>query len=65
MSDLKPASKGPIDLRYDPQANTMKFDSVFKEIAPGIATSGTLAHKWGPTSDHVVLSEPPENLKGD
>jgi hypothetical protein len=43
----------------------MKFDSVFKEVAPGVATSGILAHKWGPSSDHVQLSEPPSNLEGD
>lgn len=65
MSDLKPASRGPIDLRYDPTSMEMKHDSVFKEVAPGIASSGNLAHKWYPEGDHTCLSQPPSNLKGD
>lgn len=65
MSDLKPQSKGPIDLRYDPQGSGEDHDSVFREVAPGVANSGNLKHKWGADGEHVRLSAPPNGLKGD
>jgi len=64
MSDLKPASKG-MQETYDPQGSAMSFDSVFSSVAPGVASSGTLAHKWGASGDHSASSAPPSNLKGD
>ena len=66
MSDLKPEAKGtPIDLRYDPGSMTMSHDSVFKDLCPGVADSGSLKHKWGEPKSHMDLSAPPSGLKGD
>lgn len=67
MDELKPQSKGTpdVDLRYDPTSETMRHDSVFSSVAPGVVSSGNLAHKWGATDDHTVLSAPPSGLKGD
>lgn len=64
MSDLAPASKakGPT---YDPQSMTMSHDSVFSQVAPGLVSSGSLAHKWGSPEDHTRLSAPPDKLSGD
>ena len=56
MKELKPSNKGPIDLGYDPMSMEMKHDSVFKEVAPSVANSGNLAHKWYPEGDHTCLS---------
>jgi hypothetical protein len=66
MDELKPEAKGtPIDLHYDPQADSMRHDSVFAEHSPGIVTSGNLAHKWGAPEAHTRLSAPPSGLRGD
>ena len=46
---------------YDPQGEATGQDIE----APGIKTSGNLAHKWGPSGDHTASSEPPTGLKGD
>ena len=67
MDELKPQSKGnpDADLRYDPASETMRHDSIFSEVAPGIVTSGNLAHKWSCGTDHSDSSAPPTGLKGD
>ena len=50
---------------YDPQGSGMEHDSFFAEVAPGVANSGNLAHKWEISGDHSNSSEPPSDLKGD
>lgn len=52
-------------ISYDPQADTMVHDSVFSELAPGIVSSGNLAHKWDVPGDHSNGEEPASGLKGD
>lgn len=52
-------------VRYDPQGSGMDHDALFAELAPGVANSGNLAHKWYPEGDHTCLSAPPTGLKGD
>ena len=64
-SKKKPSSFGQIDLGYDPTSETMKHDSFFAEVAPGVANSGNLEHKWDVVGDHTISEEPPSRLKGD
>jgi len=64
MDELKPDSKA-YKLPYDPQGSGMEHDSVFREVAPGSATSGNLKHKWSISGDHNSSEEPPTGLKGD
>ena len=60
------AAAGNIDLHYDPQGSGIgSVDEVFSKVAPGIATSGNLAHKWDVPGNHSNSSEPPSGLKGD
>ena len=67
MEELKPQSKGKpdVNLRYDPSSETMRHDSVFSEVAPGVVDSGLLKHKWGGEGEHIQLSNPPSELRGD
>jgi hypothetical protein len=64
-SKLEPHSQGEENIGYDPQGTGMDHDSVFASFAPGVARSGSLAHKWGPEGDHTNVAEPPTGLKGD
>jgi hypothetical protein len=64
-SKKRPASFGKIDLGYDPQGSGMEQDPYFAEVAPGVANSGNLAHKWGAEGDHTYCEAPPTGLKGD
>lgn len=50
---------------YDPQDMEIKHDSFFAEVAPGVAESGNLAHKYGAEGDHSIGEVPPTGLKGD
>lgn len=59
------AAAGNVDLHYDPQATEMVHDSAFSEYAPGIVTSGNLAHKWDVPGNHSNGEEPPTGMKGD
>lgn len=61
---MGPANKGQ-GPTYDPTSETMRHDSVFSEVAPGVANSGNLAHKWGAEKDHMDLEAPPSGLKGE
>ena len=47
---------------YDPQGSGMDNDL---PEAPGIESSGNLAHKYDVPGDHSNSSEPPSGLKGD
>lgn len=62
----KPAPDGN-KINYNPRdmADNPKADSVFAELAPGVADSGNLKHKWEVPGDHTALQEPPQNLHGD
>ena len=66
-SQKAPASKASnsVDLGYDPQAMEMKHDSFFSEVAPGVANSGNMAHKWSVEGDHSNSEEPPSGMKGE
>jgi hypothetical protein len=61
---MDPASKakGPT---YDPQGSGEGHDPLFASLAPGVANSGNLKHKWSVSGDHTDSSEPPTGLKGD
>lgn len=50
---------------YDPQGSGEEHDAFFASVAPGVANSGNLAHKWDVPGDHSNSSEPPSDLKGD
>jgi hypothetical protein len=51
---------------YSPQGDGIgSKDAVFSRVAPGIANSGNLAHKWENSGDHSNGIEPPSGLKGD
>jgi len=65
-SEKKPEpAASAIDLGYDPQGSGMDHDPFFAEVAPGVAGSGNLAHKWDVPGDHSNSGEPPSNLKGE
>ena len=64
-SKKKPSSFGKIDLGYDPGSMEMQHDPYFADIAPGVVSSGDLAHKWSIDGDHTYREEPPNNLSGD
>ena len=54
------------DEAYDPQGDGIgSKDEVFSRVAPGIANSGNLAHKWDVSGNHSNGIEPPTGLKGD
>jgi hypothetical protein len=59
------AAAGNVDLHYDPQATEMVHDSAFSDFAPGVVSSGNLAHKWNVEGDHSNGEEPSTGLKGD
>ena len=61
---MVPASKGK-GPTYDPQADAMVHDSVFKELVPGASSSGLLKYKWGTPEGHTKLSAPPSGLKSE
>lgn len=61
---MGPANKAK-GVTYDPTAETMRHDSVFREVAPGIVTSGNLAYKFKVPGDHTTTGEHPNGLKGD
>lgn len=64
-SKLHPSFDGDTPLGYDPQSMEMSHDSVFAELAPGVANSGSLAHKWSVEGDHSNSTEPSGTMKGD
>ncbi len=59
------AAAGNVDLHYDPQDTEMHHDSFFAEVAPGVANSGNMAHKYGAEGDHSIAEVPPTGLQGD
>lgn len=59
------AAKGNIDLHYDPQGSGETHDPFFASVAPGVADSGNLKHKWGEPGAHWGVEEPPQDLAGD
>ncbi len=61
---MEPANRAK-GVTYDPTAETMRHDSVFSALAPGIVTSGSLAHKFYVPGDHTTTGEHPSGLKGD
>ena len=64
MSDTKAARN--TDSAYTPQGDGIgSKDEVFSRVAPGIANSGNLAHKWDVSGNHSNGIEPPTGLKGD
>jgi len=71
MSGPKPSEKNPeaaagdVDLGYDPQGSGQEHDAFFREVAPGVANSGNLSHKWGPEGDHWQPDEPPSGEKSE
>ena len=54
------------DEAYDPQGSGIgSKDEVFSRVAPGIATSGNLAHKWTVPGNHAQPVEPPSGMKSE
>jgi hypothetical protein len=61
---MGPASKGK-GPTYDPQGSGQDHDSIFREVAPGAASSGSLKYKWGAPEAHTKLSAPPSGEKSE
>jgi hypothetical protein len=64
VPQMSPAEKGTEET-YDPQGSGLQHDSFFASVAPGVANSGNLAHKWSVEGDHSNGIEPPSGEKSE